>query len=261
MTMMAHPEVTTTCPHRHLSGCKDGHASWAFPIWIALLFGACMTFSIFAQPKLVPPSRQSPTPSVPPPVQKISEHTFQIGLVQFDSREKTVTIPGFVNLTNAPFEYALVHANGKTHESLLRTDAAPYHVHLALLFLGVKPPEYDPNRAKDFPEGPALNVFVLSPIENGFRTNRLESWIRNTQTKKVLESGPWIDNGSRLINGQFLAQRDGSIISLVTDPDALINNPRPGHDDDRIWAPLEKGLPTHGTPVQIILKLQERSTP
>jgi hypothetical protein len=50
---------------------------------------------------------------------------------------------------------------------------------------------------------------------------------------------------------------DGSIISLVTDPVALINNTGPGHDNDLIWEPNAANLPPPGVPVEVTVTLQE----
>jgi hypothetical protein len=56
-------------------------------------------------------------------------------------------------------------------------------------------------------------------------------------------SGSWVYNGSLIVHNRFLAQMDGSIVSLVTDPVALINNVGPGHDNDMIWEPNPANLP------------------
>ncbi len=53
----------------------------------------------------------------------------------------------------------------------------------------------------------------------------------------------------------FLAQREGSIVSLVTAPEALINNAAPGHDDDTIWTPNTKRLPSTNDSAEVIIKL------
>ena len=71
-------------------------------------------------------------------------------------------------------------------------------------------------------------------------------------------SGPWIYNGSRVIKGTFIAQRDGSIVSVIDDIDAMISNPRPGHDNDQIWEINSNALPPLGTPIEVTLKLEDK---
>ena len=39
-----------------------------------------------------------------------------------------------------------------------------------------------------------------------------------------MSKGDWVYNGSRLREDGFAAQFDGSIISLITDPDALVDS-------------------------------------
>ena len=58
-----------------------------------------------------------------------------------------------------------------------------------------------------------------------------------------------------LYGGHFLAQVDGSIAALVRDPAALINNPRPGNDDDQIWEVYSKTTPPAGTAVDVTIQL------
>jgi hypothetical protein len=69
-------------------------------------------------------------------------------------------------------------------------------------------------------------------------------------------SSSWIYNGSAVWNGTFLAQREGSLVSLVTDRSALANYSGPGHDNDHIWTANTNNLPGEHTPVEVTLKLQ-----
>ena len=58
-----------------------------------------------------------------------------------------------------------------------------------------------------------------------------------------------------LIEGRFLAQTEGAFVALVTNPSALLNNPRKGSDNDQMWGVNEKAVPPVNTPVEIIFKL------
>ena len=66
--------------------------------------------------------------------------------------------------------------------------------------------------------------------------------------------GEWIYNGSRIVHGTFLAHRDGSIVAVIADPDALVNSPRPGRDDDEIWTANRALVPPVGTPVEVTVE-------
>jgi hypothetical protein len=58
-------------------------------------------------------------------------------------------------------------------------------------------------------------------------------------------------------DGGFLAQQQGLFAALVTNPGALINNPRKGNDNDRAWAVNSTAVPAVDTPVTITIVLSE----
>jgi hypothetical protein len=80
-----------------------------------------------------------------------------------------------------------------------------------------------------------------------------EDLIRKNDTPTNMAPGSWVYNGSLIVNNKFLAQMDGSIISLVTDPVALINNIGPGHDNDLIWEPNVTNLPPPDLAVEVTI--------
>jgi hypothetical protein len=68
----------------------------------------------------------------------------------------------------------------------------------------------------------------------------------------------WVYNGSFAVAGVLAAQRGGSIIALITDPSALVNNPKPDRADDEIHLVNPQALPREGTPVEIVFKVAPR---
>ena len=83
-----------------------------------------------------------------------------------------------------------------------------------------------------------------------------EDLVLNRETKATATRGPWIYNGSNFSEGAFTAERDGSIISIHIDADALINNPRPGRENDDLHVPNAAKLPPLGTAVEIRIHLE-----
>ena len=160
-------------------------------------------------------------------------------------------------------EYLLVTNSGKTHESLLRADVQPYHIHLALLLLGAKGAQ-----TNDYPEGKTapipgdrVSIAVAWTTKGKEQSRPAEQLVLNRRTRAPASPGPWTYNGSRTVEGTFIAQRDGSIVSLITDGDALINNPRAGREDDEFWEINKADLPPLHTPVQVTLKLDPEKPP
>lgn len=212
-----------------------------------------------AEPATVRPEPVATVAANPtnPPVRQIGRGLFQVGDVRFDRELRTIHFPAAVNLLEGNIEYVVVNTAGKTHESLLRTDVQPVHVQLAFLLLGAKGIGTNQLSADPFVDLPGEKVQVeLSWVSAG-KTNRApaEEFVQNRRSASPASRGAWVYTGSRLREDGFAAQVDGSIISLITDPDALINNPRRGREDDDNWLVRSDGLPPLHAPVEVTVRL------
>ena len=179
-----------------------------------------------------------------------------------------------MNQRQGLIEYLLVNEKGKVHESLLATKVLPHDIHLALLLIGLK--EDPKENAKETPPPQAIDSAYLqaapklkgTPVrlsvawtQNGKRKEvPAEEWIFNLQTNRPMTHGPWTYNGSLVQDGVFLADQELSIVAVITDPTALVNNPREGYDNDEIWQVQEKAVPPLKTPVEISITLAEATT-
>ncbi len=192
-----------------------------------------------------------------PPVRALGGGFFQVGLVKLDKNSRTVTFPVSLNLRDITVEYAVVHKFGKTHESIFITEARPQDIHVALLLLDVKPAMTNTFGADGKARPPGEKVFVeVSWTNDGARVScALEDLVLNRETQKSLDRGEWIYNGSNFSEGAFTAQRDGSIISIHIDPDALVNNPRAGRENDDLHVPNAAKLPSLRARPEVSLRL------
>lgn len=201
-------------------------------------------------------SQEAPAGEVPAkaPIRQITEDLFELGKVRFDKKEKSVTFPATVNMKEGLIEYLVVHARGKAHESLLITETEPYHIHLAVLLLSGKSTPEKVDGAKTDEPAAARNVKVtLRPT--GGKNAAGEDWVFDLHAKAPMVQGNWRYAGSRVVDGVFLAQRDGSIVSVIDDGDALINNARPRSDNDENWQIYAERVPAIGTEVQVVIQL------
>jgi hypothetical protein len=191
------------------------------------------------------------------PVRTLGGGMFQAGLVRLDKNARKISFPAAVSLREETVEYAVVHKTGKTHESIFRTEARPQDIHVSMLLLGVKPIMTNIFGVDGNAPPRGEKVFVeVSWTNNGTRVERpIEDLVLNRETKKTLSRGEWIYNGSNFSESAFTAQRDGSIISIHIDPDALINNPRPGRESDDLHVPNAAKLPPLGSLVEISIRL------
>jgi len=190
------------------------------------------------------------------PVRALGGGVFQIGLVRLDKSFATISFPAAVNLREETVEYAVVHKTGKTHESIFRTEACSQDIHVAALLLGWKPvmTNWFGADGKALPLGEKVLVEVSWTNGSARVQYAMEDLIWDREAKKTVSRGNWIYNGSNFSEGAFTAQRDGSIISIHIDADALINNPGPGRENDDLHVPHAEKLPPLGTPVEITIR-------
>jgi hypothetical protein len=82
-----------------------------------------------------------------------------------------------------------------------------------------------------------------------------DEMIFDRAANRPMSKGPWTYNGSFQFEGLFVAQQAGSIISVIADPEALINNPRERRDDDDNWTINSKAVPSVETLVTVTIKV------
>lgn len=189
-------------------------------------------------------------------LREIAPGILEIGAVRVDKPARALSFPATVNQTEGIVEYAVVTETGKTHESVFATHAEPKDIHLAALLLGVR--DATRSTTTNLPptlRGDAVRIEVRWETAGGERRAvALEDCVRHAQTRRPLSAGPWVYNGSELHDGRFAAQAEGSIIAIIDDPQALVNNPRPGRDNDDVWRVNEPVVPPEGTAVSVTIR-------
>lgn len=219
-------------------------------------------------------------PSSPPatnaPLRQISDDIFELGSVRLDKNRRTVQFPARFNMNDGLIEYLLVNTKGKAYESLLTTEIEPYNIQLAMLLIGARgapqtaallnaPSQpFHVNRPASATNLPPLLAIEGDPVivelswqdSGGRKQRRAEDCIMNLAAKAKASPGPWTYNGSRVSKGVFVAQRDGQIVAMIDDIDAMVNNPRPGHENDQIWQINSAVVPPTNTPVEVTFKLE-----
>ncbi len=192
------------------------------------------------------------------PVKEIAPGIFEIGLVRLESKNRTITIPAVVNMSEGQVEYLLVSTAGKLHESLLKTEAEPYHVQVAMLLLNAKPTpqeSYYKEQHRPIP-GEPVSIKLRFKDDAGEKTVAAEDFILNIIKKEPLKRGEWVYNGSRIIEGTFIAQRDRSIISIKPDIDAIFNNPISCKENENDWIVNTNLTLKINSPVSVIIELK-----
>ena len=94
---------------------------------------------------------------------------------------------------------------GKLHESVLKINAKPSDIQVALLLLGFKNKnnlEYQGDST--IPEGEPLDIFVEWKLKNNSTKRvRAEELVYDQQKNKAMEKTCWFFTGYRVVDGQF----------------------------------------------------------
>ena len=218
---------------------------------------------------MLPADLSSPEVKSNMPIREVSPGIYQLGEVRIDKAQRTISFPARLNLDQGPMEYFLVTSWGKTHESILKTDTEPFRIHLAMLLIDttagaaanatngppVSPGGFVSHPSKERLPGEAVSIELKWTADGRETRKRAEEMIYNAEQKSVMRAGDWVYTGSRVAEGLFLAEIDGSVVSLVTDAEALINNEGAGHDNDTIWLANTNNLPPSNAPVTVSIKL------
>ena len=218
-------------------------------------------------PSLRPVTRPPANPMAPaaadlpqPRIEKQADGTLRIGRVTVNTSERTISFPAAVNAHTGLIEYALVTKTGKVHESLLNTDIAPLDLHVAALLLNLA-------GSHESAVSPRVLIEVEWETNGPRRRELLEDMIKLAKDGQFGREGTtlaavgWNYAGSYLQAGTLAADREGSIISLIGDPVALIGNPRPSRMDDKVHVPNPARMPSLGMPVSVRLRLAPGGAP
>ncbi len=219
------------------------------------------------EPKTLPAPDQ-PVAEAQPAVKELDADRLQVGDIIFNRKTREIRFPAAVNMTNGEIlEYAIVHQNGKVHESLLVTDISPTELNLAFKLLRYKgSPEFyaayeeDGSLSSKFPEvpqdvkdGARIQIGVEWQEEGKPRTAKLHEWISHGTTAEAMPADPWVYGGSMFYEGSFLAQSTGDIAAIFITNAALINYSGKDNKSDEVWFPFPKRVPAEGTKVTVII--------
>ena len=236
------------------------------PLASVLLFAA---FSLRAE------DEKKPAPS--PAMRETAPGVYEIGSIRLDKNARTVTFPGKLNMSEGNIEYVICTPRGSTHESLLATEVQPHDIHFAMLLLDAKgagilapapgdapPSQINAEYLKTAPRLKGDSITLTAKWQDAAgkeQTTAVEDWVLNASVNKPAARGPWIYTGSMFAGEQFLAQLQGNVASIVSNPASLINNPRKGSDDDQIWVVNKKAVPPVDTKLEITIKLEATPEP
>jgi hypothetical protein len=195
--------------------------------------------------------------SAMPVIQKMKEGLLRVGNIIVNKPYNLVTFRGEVNMQEGLVEYLICGARGKLHESVLKTEAEPFHLQIALLLLGVEPGNTPLayQGASGIPDGDPVQIWISwSGIDKKMIKHRGEDLIFNKSTDRSMQTTDWVFTGSQVIRGRFMAQVEHSIAAVYHDPYAIFDHTLSAGTDDRIFFANKSILPPKGTPVTVEIK-------
>lgn len=208
-------------------------------------------------------------------VEDLGEGRLRIGQVELDQKTRIISFPAVVNMDEGLLEFAVVHENGKLHESLFSTTTSAMNINIALKLLNYQEsPELFPILNEDY-ESTGEFPEVAPDIRAAARIRFSASWNQNNTNQEValneliyhlvlekpMPPGPWLIQGSYLHNGTFKAETSGDLCAIFISRSALFNYPGDGHGNDEIWIPNPNKVPPIGTPVTLSIQPYESNKP
>jgi hypothetical protein len=212
---------------------------------------------------------QKETPqNAKPVITKLEDGRMKLGGIVFDAKSRQVRVPCTLNMIEGLLEFAVVHENGKIHESLLITRCNPKDINIVMKLLRYVASEelYAIEKERGVPSGQFPEV--PEETKKAARVELLVEWKKNdkvvsmpladllvhAQTTKPMSQGPWVYGGSMVYEGNFLAEQTGDIASIFVSRGSLFLYPGKDNFNDDVWFPHTKRLPDEGSAVDLIIQ-------
>lgn len=240
-------------------------------------------------PSLEPSPPASPAPveskAPPGPLRPVSAGGVDRfpGLRVFPQQGR-IEVDAFVNLNRCPtLEFMACTRRGKTHETLLRFECDPEHLHLALLLLGLEPTpqvgEEGEQIALDKGERvvidaawwarhtPAGDKSAPAPVKGVVR-RRVEDLIFDQRQGRSMPRVGWVFTGSQMVKVPappdwetlkevYAASYEGNIVATYHHPFVILDTPLIEGGDDTVYVPFTSRVPERGTPVTVHIRIVE----
>jgi hypothetical protein len=219
-------------------------------ISFVLLFILQITFKTIIYSKEIPKY---------PKIFQTSSGTYQLGPIEIDQAKRNFSFHAVCNQTSGLVEYALVHENGKTHESILRTKVSPNLIHATLLLLKENPqPDffaYIEKNSSKLMQMPAIQIFVEWEHNGSLHQALINTMVLNQTDDRELSESAFVFTGSKVVEGTYLAEMDGSIIAIYHDSRATLNSRDIHSNSDDVWIANESKMPPKNLPVLVRFQL------
>ena len=194
-----------------------------------------------------------------PKIFSTSTGSYQFGPIDIDQKNSEFSFPAVCNQTSGLVEYALVHEDGKTHESLFWTKVSPKLIHASLLLLKEKPQsaffKFVEENSPKLIQMPEIEIMVEWEHNGSNNKTSINSMVLNQTDNRELSESAFVFTGSKVVEGTYLAELDGSIIAVYHDNRATLNSRDLNSNSDDVWIANESKMPPKNLPVLVRFQL------
>jgi len=154
--------------------------------------------------------------------------------IALDLKKRTISFEAEVCQREVMLEFMICRTGTKEHESIMRSDVLPSHIHAGLLAMGLtlgKPARWSTGRdgVSRFgpPQGPELDITLEWTDKNGSKHKDIAGdWIKGVGKKKLPGPKTWIFVGSDVLpDNTYAADMNGEIVSVSNFSSSLIDVP------------------------------------
>jgi hypothetical protein len=158
----------------------------------------------------------------------------RVSPISLDLKKRTISFEAEVCQRDVMLEFMICKRATKEHESILRSDAIPSHIHAGLLAMGLnrgKPARWSTGRdgVSRFgpPQGPELDITLEWTDKEGKKhKDNAGDWIKGVGKRKLPGPKTWVFVGSDMLpDNTYAADINGEIVSVSNFSSSLIDVP------------------------------------
>ena len=188
--------------------------------------------------------------------------------ISLDLKKRTISFDAEVCQREVMLEFMICRTGTKEHESILRSDAVPSHIHAGLLAMGLtrgKPARWSTGRdgVSRFgpPQGPELGITLEWTAKDGQKHRASAGeWLKGVGKKKLAGPKTWVFVGSDVLpDNTYAADINGGIVSVSNFSSSLIDVPFESSSEggqgnvQAEYAADPKAIPPIGTKVKVTI--------
>lgn len=185
---------------------------------------------------------------------KLKNGDLKLGAITLHKKYKEISFPAVFS-PSVDIEVLIATAKGRTHESLVQTDASPFQTEIMLYLLGADNEIKRPVKNK---RGSLIDIDIewIGPKGNVLR-DAIENFVLDRRTNSVMKRQGFYFVGSSVIDNYPQAEGAGNIALLYSHPATVLDNVDPESHLDGIHGTMPNiSYPLAGSPIRVIMSIR-----